>query len=149
MLLFLLLSWCSLSVPSRALDTQDLLGQWQDDHGLFLSINSATNGQLTGIYETTSGHNKKQYIVTGSYDPKGNTLGWTVTWSSPLHGTIYSTTAWSGQYHHEEVPRIETTWIHTSDTSLEDQWESTLIGKGDFLRYDTLDESQIPATYAP
>lgn len=132
-----------LVAPLLALSNTTLLGKWQNDRGLFLTINHAKNGLFSGIYETTKGKELRQYVVCGTYDisKAGKTLGWTVSWSSALYGSSHSTSAWSGKlYDHvtsdNGVPKIVATYIHTSDAKSEEEWESTVVGKSDFLYYE-------------
>lgn len=119
-----------------------------NDQGLFLTVSNADDGQLSGIYETAKGRDVHQYIFSGNYDTsqEGKTLGWTVTWNNPLYGSSHSTTAWTGKYYPEEgqdPAKIVATWIHTSDTKPENEWQSTVIGKTDFLHYDEREKPEI------
>ena len=69
-------------------------------------------------------------ILTGRKDTAGNTLGWTVNWeNSDLNA--HSVTTWSGQLQLNEGLEyydILTTWLLTSQTIPEDNWESTQVG---------------------
>lgn len=132
-----------LVVPLMALSNTTLVGKWQNDQGLFMTINYAKDGLLSGIYETARDKELRNYVLSGSYDSSkdGTSLGWIVCWSNPLYGSSHSTTAWSGKLYDQDsssngVTRIVATWIHTSDTKPENEWESTVIGKSDFLNYD-------------
>ena len=127
--------------PLVAVEPKKLTGKWLTDQGLYLTINSAMSGQLTGIYQVARGLDIQEYSLIGSYDTKedGNTLGWTISWSSPLHGTSHSVSAWAGKYipeRGEDPAVISATWIHTSDSKPENEWQATAIGKTDFLSFD-------------
>ena len=137
----LVLQFC-LVVPLLALSNNTLIGSWQNDQGLFLTINYAKNGQLSGMYEVLKDNELQKHAVTGSYDSTitGRTLGWTVTWSNVLYSSAHSTTAWSGRYYdadtsNDHMAKIVATWIQTSDTKPESEWEATVVGKSDFLYY--------------
>ncbi len=134
--------------PLLALNPQNLVGKWINDEGLFLTVSNAADGQLSGIYETTKGTEMRQYVFSGSYDTsqEGRTLGWTVSWNNVLYGSSHSNSVWAGTYvpqQDKEPAKIETTWIHISDSRPEDRWQSTLIGKTEFLHYDEREKPEI------
>ncbi len=124
------------------LDSHQLLGKWQNEEGLFLSINRASEGRFMGTYQTFVAGEVNEYETTGCYDihRHGHTLAWSVTWSSVLYKSSFCSMAWSGQYREgeeeEDIPKIVATWIMTSDTNRTTHWQSTLIGKTEFLFYE-------------
>ena len=137
-----------LVAPLLAMDGQDLVGKWFTDQGLFFSVSKAEDGQLSGIYEIAKGNDVHQYTLVGNYDTveNGRTVGWTVTWTSPLYGSSHSSTAWAGKYvpeNGEDTAKIVATWIHTSDSTAEDEWQSTVIGKTEFVRYEEREKPEL------
>ena len=121
---------------SRIIDPDRILGDWYNQLGSCLTITSAGDGYLSGYYDSEVGDAECRYVMTGRYDAKGRSLGWVVAWNNEFHGSSASTTSWSGQYQENEdgIPEIETTWLLTEQTKLEDDWNSTNVGFGTFTR---------------
>lgn len=115
-----------------------MLGRWHNELGSCMDITAASEGQLTGMYETAVGDAKYFYQLTGRYDcsSDGRSLGWIVTWNNS-YGSSQSTTGWSGQYQIDPVtsaPQILTTWLLTAQTKPGDDWNSTHVGFDTFTR---------------
>ena len=86
-------------------------------------------GVFGGNYQSLVGDATKWYVLTGRVDLDGNTIGWTVNWQNS-HGNAHSVTTWSGQQQLNSIgePVILTTWLLTSQTTPDKDWESTLVG---------------------
>ena len=94
----------------------------------------ANTGFFVGQHENFHGLAQGTFIVTGSKDPRGNTLGWILDLvNSQLEAC--ASISWSGQMLHLPTgdPAILTTRVVTRQTSFEDIWSSTLIGQDLFF----------------
>ena len=111
------------------------LGKWYNELGSCMEITNAENGQLTGTYESKVGDAKYEYVMTGRYDTCGASIGWTVMWKNST-GSSRSITSWSGQCQqiNPGVDAILTTWLLTSETRPENDWNSTNVGKDIFTQ---------------
>ena len=119
----------------------NLLGEWYNELKSRMIITSASDGQLTGTYQSIVGDvdPTKTYVLSGRYDSscEGKTLGWAVTWLNAYHHSDPpSTTTWSGQYqvNEQEKPEILTTWLLTAQTTPDFNWNSTNVGFDTFTR---------------
>ena len=86
-------------------------------------------GVFSGNYQSLVGDATKWYILTGRKDTDGNSIGWTVSWQNS-NNNAHSVTTWSGQFQLQSFgdPIILTTWLLTSQTTPDDDWESTQVG---------------------
>ncbi len=114
----------------------DISGIWYNELGS--QVEFVVNGsQLTGRYQTTVGNASGYYALVGQINLSGeleNALGFVIVWQNEQSDSN-SVTAWSGQAQEvdgEEV--ISTMWLLTSETDVDADWESTLIGKDVFTR---------------
>ena len=102
-------------------------------------------GSFSGTYNSAVGTAEHEYVLSGRFDTRGNTLGWVVSWqNSSLNAR--STTAWSG--HAELVlskPTILATWLLTSSTAPEKEWQSTNVGFDTFTQNPPTDEQLLLA----
>ena len=116
----------------------DLTGTWYNELGSRMVIESAKDGMLKGVYNTRVGDAKCYYVLTGRYDhlEDRRSLGWTVTWVNKHYSKSKSTTSWSGQYQLDSFnqPQIITTWLLTTQTEPENDWNSTHVGQDVFTR---------------
>ena len=103
--------------------------KWYNELGSTMIITSydSDTGVFGGEYQSLVGQAEKWYILTGRHDRDGLTVGWTVNWQNQ-YMNAHSVTTWSGQLQCNGEPSILTTWLLTSQTSLEDNWESTQVG---------------------
>jgi hypothetical protein len=113
----------------------DISGTWYNE--LNSTMELAVNGkQLSGRYTSAVGQAQGPYELTGylDVDDATPTLGWVVVWkNAKAHAP--SVTAWSGQAQTvlgEQL--IDTTWLLTRSTAVQEEWESTMIGKDVFRR---------------
>lgn len=104
-----------------------------------------TTGSFSGTYDSAVGIAEHEYVLSGRFDTRGDTLGWVVSWqNSSLNA--HSTTAWSG--HTEAVlskPTILTTWLLTSSTTPQDDWQSTNVGFDTFTQNPPTEEQVLLA----
>ncbi|MFI8089341.1 avidin/streptavidin family protein [Streptomyces sp. NPDC086080] len=111
-------------------------GQWYNEFGSQMNLESDPEGTLTGRYVSAVGHTPGTYLVTGRHDGPtspghGIAVGWTVAWRNE-HGNVGSVTSWSGQFF-SDPDRIFTTWLLTRSATAE-AWESTVVGQDVFTR---------------
>ena len=118
--------------------------KWYNELGSVMTITSVDTqtGVFTGTYESQVGVAEKTYLLTGRCDTLGNTLGWTVNWQNS-YLNAHSVTTWSGQSQIQSngQPIILTTWLLTSQTTPEDNWESTQVGFDQFTQTQPTPES--------
>ena len=118
--------------------------KWHNELGSTMVITSfdPETGVFGGHYETLVGDATKWYVLTGRRDLDGKTTGWTVNWQNS-HKNAHSVTTWSGQYQFTSIgePVIVTTWLLTSQTTPDDDWESTLVGFDRFTQSPPLQET--------
>ena len=96
----------------------------------------ANLGTFRGTYSSAVGEVEKEYLLLGSFDTAGQTLGWVVSWQNQ-HQNIHRTTSWSGQAQYDPTISdfvILTNWLLTAETSPENDWNSTHIGQDTFMR---------------
>ena len=88
------------------------------------------NGNFSGTYCSAVGDAEKEYGLQGRFDNEGYTIGWTVAYKNQYRNA-HSTAAWSGQFQLDpqtKQPHILTTWVLTTQTDPEDDWQSTNVG---------------------
>jgi hypothetical protein len=104
--------------------------------------------QISGTYHTSVGKARaKKYPLVGRCDASGNKdqlVSWVVVWDPPDPPAKPSDppnkpsiTAWTGQYHVDEVTGVEfitTTWLLTRMTSAAEDWTSTRMSMDVFFR---------------
>ncbi|KIY65058.1 avidin-domain-containing protein [Cylindrobasidium torrendii FP15055 ss-10] len=113
-------------------------GTWHNQLGSTVVFDVDQNGTLSGQYNSAVGNAEDFYVLTGRYetdpvDNQGLTLGWTVNYHNDLRDA-HSTATWSGQYFGGDEEVIQTHWLLTRSTALEDLWESTHVGTDVFSR---------------
>lgn len=114
----------------------DLNGTWYNQLGSQLTL-SVAGQTITGTYITAVGDAEGEYELVGQADTDNDAsqaVGWVVVWTNQS-GSSDSVTSWSGQYQimdGEEI--IATTWMLTSETDVDEDWASTLVGKDTFTR---------------
>ena len=117
---------------------------WHNELGSKMVITSydTETGVFSGNYQSAVGEATKWYVMTGRADTAGNTLGWTVNWQNSYQNA-HSATSWSGQVQTDESGDLvmPTTWLLTSQTSPEDNWESTLVGFDYFTQTEPTKET--------
>ena len=125
---------------------------WYNELGSKMVITSydRETGVFSGTYKSPhAGEAEGTYILTGRKDPAGNTLGWTVNWQNSCTKSLQSVTTWSGQLQYEglEYWVILTTWLLTSQTIPEDNWESTQVGFDYFTQNPPSEETKKKAKF--
>ena len=102
-------------------------------------------GVFSGSYTSAVGRVKGPYLLTGCLDTAGSTVGWIVNWQNEKMNA-HSVTAWSGQLQTTSMgePIILTTWLLTSQTSPEKNWESTQVGFDHFSLKPLQQETKDP-----
>ena len=111
---------------------------WHNELGSLLRIKEVdfNKGTFVGTYCSTVGQAEKEYLAVGRFDrTQVGTIGWTVAWQNK-HLTTHSLTTWSGQFQFSEKLfelSILTTWLLTTQTEPEKDWNSTHIGTDTFL----------------
>ena len=90
-----------------------------------------SKGRFEGKYNSAVGEAENDYDLVGKFDTDGDTLGWVVSYQNK-YLNAHSTCTWSGHIElspcKEQKPVILTTWLLTSQTSHEDDWQSTNVG---------------------
>ena len=118
-----------LKVPSK----------WHNELGstMTLTIRDEIKGSFTGTYCSAVGNAENEYDLVGRFDTAGDTLGWVVSYQNELRNA-HSTCAWSGHmelsHDKDQRPLLHTTWLLTTQTSDEDDWQATNVG------FDTFSE---------
>ncbi|ALO92378.1 hypothetical protein SHL15_1201 [Streptomyces hygroscopicus subsp. limoneus] len=112
-------------------------GEWYNEFGSQVRLESAPEGTVSGEYVTAVGHAPGTYLLTGRHDGptspgNGIALGWTVAWRNE-HGNLGSVTSWSGLFL-EGPERILTTWLLSRSTATAEAWESSVVGQDVFTR---------------
>ena len=112
--------------------------KWYNELGSVMEIGlvDAQKGDFTGTYCSAVGEATKTYELQGRFDTNGTTLGWIVTYKNQ-YLNAHSTCGWSGQLQVDEKdlkPTIFTTWLLTSQTDPEDNWNSTNVGFDTFTQ---------------
>ena len=119
----------------------DISGLWYNELNSTMELR-VSGKQLTGWYISAVGQAAGPYDLTGFVDEDDATptLGWIVTWKNKS-SYAPSVTAWSGQaqtVRGEDL--IDTTWLLTRSTAVQEDWESTMIGKDIFRRTKASEE---------
>lgn len=115
---------------------------WYNELGSKMILNIDEDGGLSGTYNSAVGDVENNYTLVGRYDAKQSppTIGWIVQWVNP-YKSVNAVTAWSGQIIISKgIPTIHATWILTSQTKPENEWESTLIDQDVFTPMRPTDE---------
>ena len=111
--------------------------KWYNELGSEMVIGDVdtVNGNFTGTYCSAVGEAIKTYLLQGRFDTDGWSLGWVVSFQNQ-YLNAHSTTGWSGQLQVDdcETPTIYTTWLLTSQTDPEDNWNSTNVGFDTFTQ---------------
>jgi hypothetical protein len=114
----------------------DLNGDWFNELGSKMTL-TVTGQAITGMYQTAVGDADGIYALAGRLsisEDEQVTLGFVVAWQNDKRSTD-SATSWSGEareINNDET--ILTTWLLTVETTPDDDWKSTLIGKDTFTR---------------
>lgn len=114
----------------------DIAGIWYNELGSMMDLTVVGN-TLTGNYMTAVGNARGKYPLYGAFVPAvGETqaVGWTVAWVNES-GSSRSVTGWSAQY--QDFSGNETiiaTWLLTQETTQDQDWASTLVGRDTFSR---------------
>jgi hypothetical protein len=134
--LLLLVTWaCVLgTVMGNKQDTDcekiaDVLsGVWTNQLGSKVNM-TASEGVLTGMYQSAVGKAEGGYPLHGGYTCKG-ALSFAVAWQNAMKGDSGSATAWSGRVRSDGA--LETTWTLTR-TGV-DQWASVTTNQDTFKK---------------
>lgn len=114
----------------------DLNGDWYNELGSKMTFRIG-GADISGTYHTAVGDADGIYQLSGRLSvPADNsrTLGFTVAWQNNKRETD-SCTSWTGEAREingEQV--ILTTWLLAVETTPQDDWKSTLVGKDLFTR---------------
>ena len=112
-----------------------LPSMWHNELGSTMTVTSLnlSKGRLewNSKYNSAVGEAENDYDVVGKFDTDGDTLGWVASYQNK-YLNAHSTCTWSGHIElspcKEQKPVILTTWLLTSQTSHEDDWQSTNVG---------------------
>lgn len=117
---------------------QALTGIWYNELGSIMNL-TASNGSLTGLYNSAKGAAQGNYNLVGLYDPnppsdEGTTLSWTIQWVNSILGNSHSNVAQNGQFHANdgETKYIRTMWFLSSSSSSDEEWGSVQAGLDTF-----------------
>lgn len=113
-------------------------GTWYNELGSVMKISEidSVNGSFTGTYCSAVGDATKEYILQGRFDTEGRSLGWVVSYQNE-YLNAHSTCTWSGQVQLDSIaqePIILTTWLLTTQTTPQYDWESTNVGFDTFMQ---------------
>ena len=132
--LFFCLFYCLL----YAQDCTELAGQWQNESGSILQIDSiSTDGTIIGVYKSASGVDGKIFGLQGwtnSTDelPHETNISFSVRWGG--YGSI---TSWTGYCHElNGKDQIKTVW-HLVRSGKEFDWERIITNSSTFLPVQT------------
>lgn len=119
----------------------DISGLWYNELNSTMELR-VEGKRLSGWYVSAVGQAAGRYELTGfqDVDDATPTCGWIVAWKND-RTYAPSVTAWCGQAQDlggEEL--IDTTWLLTRSTKVQEDWESTLLGKDLFRRMKATDE---------
>ena len=121
-------------------------GRWYNE--LNSTMDLEVNGKsIRGSYVSAVGDVKGPYDLVGVTDEaESPTLGWVVAWQNDQK-SVAAVTAWTGQAQlvkidGQEKEQIDTMWILIRSTAVQDDWESTMIGKDTFRR-DPFTEDEV------
>ncbi len=114
----------------------DLNGDWYNELGSLMTL--IVNGaSITGKYHTAVGDADGLYELAGRLSlpaDENRTLGFTVAWQNDRR-SVDSTTSWSGEAREINGNQtILTTWLLSTETTPDNDWKSTLVGKDLFTR---------------
>jgi Avidin family len=121
----------------------DISGDWYNELGSMMTLEVYANG-LRGTYHTAVGDASGQYDLVGYVDDTPEStrqaVGFCVLWKN-ASGDSESATTWCGEFQ-QIVPddgsspfeRIVTTWLLASETSPNQDWKSTIVGRDFFWR---------------
>lgn len=117
----------------------NVAGSWYNELGSRMDLSIAENGGLTGQYWTAVGDAAGRYPLVGWAEPAAGltgsvAVGWAVLWRNADRNN-HSITTWSGQYqmiNGEE--HILALWLLATETSVDDDWKSMLVGADTFQR---------------
>ena len=121
--------------------------KWHNELGSTMTLTSCDEikGSFVGKYCSAVGKAEHEYDLVGRFDTQGDTLGWVVTYQNK-YLNAHSTCSWSGHMElspdKKSKPVILTTWLLTSQTSHEDDWQATNVGF-DIFTQDPPSEEQI------
>ncbi|WP_259015294.1 avidin/streptavidin family protein [Emticicia fluvialis] len=114
----------------------NLEGVWYNELGSKMTL-QVLGSNISGTYETKVGDAEGMYNLIGQVDGQtGNcmAIGWVVVWQNGLMNSD-SVTSWSGQFRTDfGDPMIVTTWLLTTETSISNEWQSTIVGKDYFTK---------------
>ena len=114
----------------------NLNGTWYNELGSKMILE--TNGNnIVGTYNTGVGDASGTYKLVGLFnasDEPSLSIGWVVVWSNEA-GNSESVTSWSGQLQPVDgQDTIVATWLLTSETDSDDDWQSTKVGIDRFTK---------------
>jgi hypothetical protein len=113
----------------------DVTGTWYNELNSIMELR-VDGARLHGKYQTAVGDAAGPYALHGWVDATEPfpTLGWVVLWKNGTKD-VPAVTGWIGQAQTVDgAEQIDTTWLLTSSTKIQDDWESTLVGKDLFKR---------------
>lgn len=115
-----------------------IAGDWYNEFGSHMRLDTDPSGGITGMYVSAAGHASGRYVLVGRYDMPAGTgystaLGWTVAWRNEDNDAD-SVTSWNGVYQDDGEERILATWLLTRSATAPDVWESTMVGQDVFTR---------------
>jgi len=119
----------------------DVSGVWFNEINSTMEL-KVSGAELHGWYVSAVGQASGPYDLIGYVDTDDETptLGWVVRWQNNKKNA-QAVTAWCGQAQRidgEDV--IDTTWLLVRSTSIQEDWESTMINKDIFRRTKASDE---------
>ena len=115
-----------LAIVTPSSCAQDVIGEWQNELGSVLQIDSiGSDGVLNGIYLSSSGVDGRKFPLIGyinkKEDGQGLAIAFMVHW-----GDYGSITSWSGYYERDkDGPLIKTLW-HLVRPHEDESWNALL-----------------------
>jgi hypothetical protein len=108
-----------------------VLGEWTNELGSVLTIESVDSGLITGTYTTAVSAGacaKGVFGVTGrtDVDSDGSSAAWSVVWRNE-QSDCHSSTAWAGQFN-IETGLLAAFWLLSSQSDEPEAWAATSLG---------------------
>lgn len=106
--------------------------RWYNELGSVMTVTAVdiADGNFAGKYCSGVGKAVNNYTLLGRFDSDGQSLGWVVSYKNQFLNA-HSTAGWSGQLQMDpstSQPVILTTWLLTTETQPQNNWNSTNVG---------------------
>ena len=123
----------------------DISGRWYNELNSTMDLEVKGKKKIRGTYVSAVGEVKGPYELVGFTDGGASpTVGWIVAWQNEQK-SVPAVTGWTGQAQivnrdGKDEEQIDTMWTLIRSTAVQDDWESTMIGKDTFRRHPFSDQ---------